>query len=394
MIRNLLLILLLWTHALNAQAAAVIFSGDSVRALKSKMSFQGVDAVLDFASGDISLEPASGRYVLAPSNVVNIGSTAPPSTNLDINLDNTGVLSMKERTSEPTADSGYGKVYPKDDDRLYFQDGAGGEHDLLASGLIVEQVFDFSSAASTMTTTTGDLRFGGNLNESGEGLVTYNDSTGVFTANRACKLVSLDFSARGGSAGGLQVVDGGGTNLAQIQTTTNAHSHIGANVDLDEGDSFKINAGITLTSGENQYLRIILQATDSAALTSQESNTSYVKVSADNGNGSTNTAIRRFSTTEVNTGTAITYADSATDGATFTINETGVYHIAYTADWNAANQTTGISVNSNQLTTDITGITNTHRLAWESSPSVNGGASATWIGPLVKDDIVRAHVGV
>lgn len=38
-----------------------------------------------------------------------------------------GVITVKE-TATPTADSGYGKIYTKDDNTLYFQDGAGVEH--------------------------------------------------------------------------------------------------------------------------------------------------------------------------------------------------------------------------------------------------------------------------
>lgn len=44
-----------------------------------------------------------------------------------------GLLTLKERTT-PTADVNYGKIYPKSDDKLYFQDGAGAEHELAYSG--------------------------------------------------------------------------------------------------------------------------------------------------------------------------------------------------------------------------------------------------------------------
>lgn len=40
-----------------------------------------------------------------------------------------GVLTMKE-TSTPTAEDSKGKVYPKSDNKLYFQDGAGTEHEI------------------------------------------------------------------------------------------------------------------------------------------------------------------------------------------------------------------------------------------------------------------------
>jgi len=40
-----------------------------------------------------------------------------------------GVLSLLE-TSTPSADGSYGKIYTKNDNKLYFQDGAGSEHEL------------------------------------------------------------------------------------------------------------------------------------------------------------------------------------------------------------------------------------------------------------------------
>ena len=54
-----------------------------------------------------------------------------------------------------------------------------------------------------------------------------------------------------------------------------------------------------------------------------------VYVNSGNGLGSVNTYVRRFTTTVRNVGTAITYADSATLGASFTINETGFYSVYY-----------------------------------------------------------------
>jgi hypothetical protein len=44
--------------------------------------------------------------------------------------------------------------------------------------------------------------------------------------------------------------------------------------------------------------------------------------------GSTNTAVRRWSTILENTGTDITYSDSATLGGSFTINTNGIYSIS------------------------------------------------------------------
>ena len=48
----------------------------------------------------------------------------------DLALDHSGVLTLVERSTTPTAIASYGKVYAKSDDKLYFQDGAGTEHEI------------------------------------------------------------------------------------------------------------------------------------------------------------------------------------------------------------------------------------------------------------------------
>lgn len=58
---------------------------------------------------------------------IQINSSTPLSANFDLALLGDGVLCIKE-TSTPTADANYGKIYCKNDNRLYFQDGAGVEH--------------------------------------------------------------------------------------------------------------------------------------------------------------------------------------------------------------------------------------------------------------------------
>jgi hypothetical protein len=114
-----------------------------------------------------------------------------------------------------------------------------------------------------------------------------------------------------------------------------------------------------------------------------------VVVNTGAGLGSTNTAIRRFTTLQSSVGTAITYASSATLGDTFTINEIGIYAISYTD-----NETTGagygISVNSNQLSTSAANITATTRVGF--GRSVSGSAvCVTAVVKLGVGDVVRAH---
>ena len=127
-----------------------------------------------------------------------------------------------------------------------------------------------------------------------------------------------------------------------------------------------------------------------------ESSISYIKLNTGNNWGSTNTAIRRFSSTTESFGSDITYSDSSTNGATFTINTSGLYSITY-SDYNISGSFYffGISRNSNQLTTAPESITNTHRLAIDKATGLGTAyrelGTVTAIEYLQAGDIIRAH---
>lgn len=112
------------------------------------------------------------------------------------------------------------------------------------------------------------------------------------------------------------------------------------------------------------------------------------------GFGSTNTAIRRFTTIETNVGSDITYADSATNGASFTINTNGIYAITHSDSYASAGLNSGISKNSNQLTTAISGITSANVLAVGSGNATNSAVHTSWTGYLVNGDVIRPHGSV
>jgi hypothetical protein len=114
-----------------------------------------------------------------------------------------------------------------------------------------------------------------------------------------------------------------------------------------------------------------------------------VRIQGGSGHGSTNTRIRRFTTPVINAGTSISYQNSVANGDTFTINEAGIYSIHYTES-SSADAFFGISVNSNQLTTSITSITDAHRKA--SAKIVAGNPSLVSVTvALSQNDVVRAH---
>jgi hypothetical protein len=120
-------------------------------------------------------------------------------------------------------------------------------------------------------------------------------------------------------------------------------------------------------------------------------NNSEVWLYGGNGFGSTNTKIRRYTTTSINTGSDITYADSASNGASFTINTAGRYSITITDANSGANVQIGISKNSSQLTTSIMSITAANFVA--AGPT--GGAGFTGcvsvVLNLAVNDVIRPH---
>lgn len=117
---------------------------------------------------------------------------------------------------------------------------------------------------------------------------------------------------------------------------------------------------------------------------------SEIAVTTGNGTGSTNTAVRRFTTISKQIGADITYTDSSTLGAQFTINSDGVYSISYT-DSNTTDSITGVMVNSTTGTGGTltpNGVTYANGMrAWDY---VRGGEGKTlnWTGNLSRNDVV------
>lgn len=115
---------------------------------------------------------------------------------------------------------------------------------------------------------------------------------------------------------------------------------------------------------------------------------STVRADTGNGFGSTNTVIRRF-TNFTTTGSAVTPADSATLGSTFTINQTGLYVLSID-DGGTGGGDVGVTLNSAQLTTSITSTTLATRLT-SASQSAGQTISCSWSGRLAAGDVVRVH---
>lgn len=117
-----------------------------------------------------------------------------------------------------------------------------------------------------------------------------------------------------------------------------------------------------------------------------------------NGYGSTDTCIRRLTTTTYNNGTAFTIAHSATNGTTITVNETGLYMFVAYDRKGAGLIAFGLSINATgaDLTTAATSLARTKLMA--GCHTANTNATATYsvdrlcvIDKLSAGDIVRLH---
>lgn len=117
---------------------------------------------------------------------------------------------------------------------------------------------------------------------------------------------------------------------------------------------------------------------------------SEIVVNTSNGHGSTNTKIRRFSNIEKSIGIDISYLDSPTDGASFTINKSGLYAISY-MDVFVVSSNIGISRNSSELTTNVSAISINDRLMLSNTDSANGCEGMATTLRLDEGDVIRPH---
>lgn len=153
----------------------------------------------------------------------------------------------------------------------------------------------------------------------------------------------------------------------------------------------KANGNNTISNGDSLSFRVMVQVQGLSAAGVINNPRSEIVVDTGNGSGSTNTGVRRFANTRKSTGSAITYADSATNGASFTINEDGLYTVNYWDNNTVSDILIGITVNSSNLTGAVNTIT--YAQGRRSFDYVTGGkiVHTTFKGELKRGDVVRAQ---
>jgi hypothetical protein len=213
------------------------------------------------------------------------------------------------------------------------------------------------------------------------------------TATRVQVQIYNDDDAQNNQIGNAKITTNTGTNIAHtfggVYTFTAIsdslslyYTESGSNQRL-EGNGTKDETYVTL--------KRIVKTEHIVAYNSRNAENSMIRLHTGNGHGSVNNKIRRFSTIVSDLGNAITYADSATDGASFTINEDGVYMVSYTDTYTGGAVRFGLSLNSTQLTTSVNSISSDDILTLALGAASNLESSCAWSGALNKDDVIRTH---
>ena len=123
---------------------------------------------------------------------------------------------------------------------------------------------------------------------------------------------------------------------------------------------------------------------------------SMVRVNTSNGYGSTGTRVRRFTnvTNGVNgcviQGSDITFSNDATNGASATINTSGVYAITYGDCFSAATYH-GISLNASSGATSILSLSIDQVLSIGTNGAADYASVSSWTGYLAAGAVIRAQ---
>ena len=110
------------------------------------------------------------------------------------------------------------------------------------------------------------------------------------------------------------------------------------------------------------------------------------------GYGATNTKIRYFTnvTKSTDTGNFLTIANSSTNGFSITANKRCKVSVTFADNYSSANWL-GLSLNSSQLTTNLTAITLSNRKAIACTSAASATNTASWTGVLEAGDVLRPH---
>lgn len=166
--------------------------------------------------------------------------------------------------------------------------------------------------------------------------------------------------------------------VAISTATADTNNYMICKVNAYSGTNLTLDPVTVAGAGTIASWRIVIVPPASASVTKSE-----VRYETGAGYGTTNTFIRNFGTAAISTGTAVTGALSATNGASFTVNITGVYCVTYHEP--AGTIQLHISKNAASL---IAAPAVGDRLA--SAPAASTG-TISFTGTIVAGTVLRAH---
>jgi hypothetical protein len=265
----------------------------------------------------------------------------------------------------------------------------------------------FEGASSRGSTDTAIVKFDTQAITQGDAWSVVNTAANgtVITMLKAGKLSVSTNLIPSGAGSSIQITKNQQTKTAisAVASEIMASSYIGiaarphasSTFDVNVGDAIRVTAESAPSANVGNMITLSLTETSipanfSNVLPQWSQSDSAIQLNTANGYGSTGTKIRRFSNTFNNIGTAITYVDSATNGASFTINEDGLYSITYTDIADSGGGTFGISKNASSLSVNITSLTAPEMLANQLVP-VGTIANCAWSNYLLKGDVIRPH---
>lgn len=227
------------------------------------------------------------------------------------------------------------------------------------------------------------------------GTITGGTVNGAFPASTAGQYRRVGFSLKSDGTVDMvfsaEVVSLG--SLANPATLFNSGNRpIGwIDVEATASTSFK-TAGSASNIVENSVSGTarIVNAEPATGTETNTASSDYILLQGPNGTGSTYGFNRRFSSVVVNTATWATYADSATDGASITINENGIYYIQYSDAF--ASVSLSIAISKNKLTPSVitTGaVPDAARIAVGRTQGADAGGFVSASVYLTSGDVIR-----